>query len=75
MISASSMKLCCVEDFWVGSDSVFVNNFWVSSSLYALAISTDYGVIGELVFAVKFVAMSRSHKLITLTLNTTYKIV
>jgi hypothetical protein len=38
MISASAVKLCCVDDFWVGSDSVFINDFWVSCKPYALTI-------------------------------------
>jgi hypothetical protein len=38
------MKLCCVDDFWVGNDSVFINDFWVSSSPCGLAISAKYAV-------------------------------
>jgi hypothetical protein len=40
-ISTSAMKLCCIDDFLVGSDSVFVNDFWVSRKPYALTISTS----------------------------------
>jgi hypothetical protein len=39
MISASAVKLGYVDDFWVDSDSFFVNDLWVSSSLCVLTIS------------------------------------
>jgi len=38
----SAGKLCCVKDFWVGSDSIFINNFWVSSSPCGLVIFAPY---------------------------------
>ena len=41
MISALVVQMYCVDDFWVGSDSVFINDFLVSSRLYALMISAS----------------------------------
>jgi hypothetical protein len=38
MISASAIKLGCVDDFWVSNNSVFVNNFWVNNWLSTLTI-------------------------------------
>jgi hypothetical protein len=40
-LTISIVKLYCFNDFWIGSDSVFINNFWVSRKLYALMISAS----------------------------------
>jgi hypothetical protein len=39
-ISAPAVKLCCADDFLVGNDSVFINDFWVSYAPFMLTIST-----------------------------------
>jgi hypothetical protein len=38
-ILALAIKLGCVDDFWVDSDSVFIIDFWDYSSLCAMMIS------------------------------------
>jgi hypothetical protein len=39
MISASTIELGYVNDFWVGINSVFVNDFCVDNKICALTIS------------------------------------
>jgi len=51
MFSTSAVEMCCIDDFWVSNDSVFINSFWFSWSLYALAIYVELGVSSESVFA------------------------
>ena len=63
--------MCCVEDFWVGSDLIFINNFWISNNSCGLVISTPYvfpsesvsllncGVCSESIFAAKLWSQQR----------------
>ena len=37
-ISASAAKLCCVDNFWINSDLIFVNDYWVSCEIRTLMI-------------------------------------
>ena len=41
MILAATVKICRVDDFWVGNDSIFINYFSNSSRLCMLTISTS----------------------------------
>ena len=41
MIPASTVKLCCVDDLWIGSNSIFINDFWVNCEPCTLMISTS----------------------------------
>jgi len=46
MISAPTIELGYVDDFWVGSDSVFINDFYINSRTCALIISASAVELG-----------------------------